>query len=125
MKIITYATHSEGLFETIKKNKDLVVLGYGTKWKGFVYRDKIILDYLNTLPDDEIIVLIDGFDTVIKKIDNLLEVFQNMDCKILYSQEDKSGFSDYLPSFIEKYLKHKIFGICKDGLTANCGLSMG
>ena len=125
MKIITYATHAEGLFNELVKNEDVVVLGYNTKWKGFVHRDNVILEYLNTLPETEVVAIVDGFDTIIKKTDGLLEAFEKMDCKVLFAQEDKSGFSDYIPSFLEKYIKSKVFGICKDGLTANCGLSMG
>ena len=125
MKIITYATHSEGLFEELSKNKEIIVIGYGTKWEGFIGKAKYINKYLNTLPDDEVVVIVDGFDTIIKKTDNLLEEFLKFNCKVLYSQEDKNGISNYLPSFLHKYIILKVFGTCKDNLTANAGLYMG
>ena len=48
MKIhyITYATHSMGMFENLVNNKyniEIKVLGWGTKWNGFL--DKVKNDY--------------------------------------------------------------------------------
>jgi hypothetical protein len=125
MKIIIYATHDAGTYSQLVKNPDVVVLGFGTKWKGFIEKARVINTYLNTLDDNEIVVVLDGFDSVIKKTSGLEEIFKSMDCKVLYSHEDKSGFSKYLPLFLEKYIKSKIFGICKGGTTANAGMYMG
>jgi hypothetical protein len=126
MKIITYATHSHGFFdELIKKNPEIIVLGLGTPWKGFVYRIQVILDYINNLPDDEIIVIVDGFDTIIKKTEGLEDKFKSKDCGVLYSIDDNWGLSNIIPSFINKYFVKKVYGTCKDNLTLNAGLSMG
>ena len=67
MKIIIYATHPEGTYNELIKNPDVVVLGMGDKWEGFVKKGKTIKDYLETLPEDEIVVIADGFDSYIKK----------------------------------------------------------
>ena len=120
MKIIIYATHSFGTFETLKKHPDVVIVGFGTKWRGFIERANVILAYLSTLPDDEIVVIIDGFDTYIKKTEGLQEEFQNMNCKVLVSLNN-SG----LPNIINNYTAYRIFGYCKDKNTANAGLMMG
>jgi len=121
MKIIVYATHSFGTFETLKQHPDIIVLGYGTKWQGFIERTRVVLEYLSTLPDDEVVVIIDGFDSYIKKTEGLLEEFQNMDCKILFSLNN-SG----LPKIIHKYIEKKINPTtCKDNLVINAGLMMG
>jgi len=125
MKIIIYATHSYGTYPELIKNKDVVVLGYNTKWEGFIKKAKTITDYLSTLPPDEIVVILDGFDSVINKTDNLEEVFKSMNCKVLISKEEKSGFSKIMPEFMENYIKWRVFGTCKDNVIANSGLIMG
>ena len=124
MKIITYATHNDGLFEELSKNKEIVVLGFGTKWEGFIGKAKLIYSYLETLNNDEIVVIVDGFDSIIKNT-VILEKFKSFDCKVLVSMEDKSSLNSFLPSFLHNYIKLKVFGTCKNGITANSGLCMG
>ena len=125
MKIIIYATHSYGTYPELIKNKDVVVLGFNTKWEGFIKKAKIITEYLATLPPDEIVAILDGFDSVINKTENLEETFKSMDCKVLISKEEKSGFSKIMPEFMENYVKWRVFGTCKDNVIANSGLIMG
>jgi hypothetical protein len=120
MKIIIYATHSFGTYETLKSHPDIVVLGFGTKWNGFIEKAKVIQDYLNTLPDNEIVVILDGFDSYIKKTDGLREEFDKMNCKVLVSLSSKT-----LPTIIDKYVSTRVFGYCRENYTANSGLMMG
>ena len=71
MKVITYATHSEGSFEELTHNKfgvEVTVLGMDPKWNGFMDKIEGVLKYLQTLPDDELVVFVDGFDSYIKKL---------------------------------------------------------
>ena len=125
MKIIIYATHSYGTFPELIKNENVVVLGYGDTWGGFIKKAKTITRYLETLPPEEIVVILDGFDSVIKKTENAEEVFKSMNCKVLISKENKGDFFKYIPDFIGKYISYKIFGHCKEGISANSGLIMG
>lgn len=121
MKIITYATHSEGLFEELVNNKfgvDVVVLGVGTKWNGFMDKMQGVSSYIQNLQDDEIVVFVDGFDSyILKSLDGLEETFKSLDCDILVSE--------HIMSFIPKYFTNKIFGSCKNDRVANSGLYMG
>ena len=124
MKVITYATHSDGKFEQIKNQVE--VLGWGTKWNGFMDKFNGVKQYLDEQSDDEIVVFIDGFDSlIIKSLDGLEEDFKSLDCKVLFSLDEKSGFSNFVPSFVEQYFRNRLFGICKDGASANSGLYMG
>jgi len=127
MKIVTYATHSEGTFDTlVNSGYDIKVIGWGTKWNGFMGKARDILTYLETHTDDEIVVVVDGFDTIINKnLDGLEQTFIEMDCKVLYALDDKSGMTPYIPNIIKKYTKWKIFGTCKNDENANAGLYMG
>jgi hypothetical protein len=127
MKVVTYANKSSGLFDKLINNKHRVhveVLGWGTKWNG--YQDKIqgVLDYLKTQPDDEIVIFVDGFDSIIK--DNLSTVkqkFEQYDCKALFSM-DTNPQNVLLKPF--GYLTQRtIFGTCYLNKTVNAGMFMG
>jgi hypothetical protein len=125
MRIFTYATHSEGTFPDLSQHPMVVVLGYGTPWRGYLHRTRVVLDALDNLPEDEVVVLVDAFDTVIKRTAGLLEAFVAFDCTVLVSNEGRSGFSNPIPPALFKYLQRRIFGTCKGGCTASCGLLMG
>lgn len=120
MKIITYATHSEGLFDELINNKyeiPIIVLGYGTKWNGFIDKFKKVYKYIKELPDEEIIVFIDGFDTLINQPYNIIKQrFLNLNSDIVLSKES---------AIFGNYITKKIFGTCKDNVIANSGLYMG
>ena len=119
MKIIIYATHSFGTYETLKTHPDIVVLGFGTKWEGFIKKAQVIHDYLNTLPDYELVAIIDGFDSYIKHTDDIEHVFKTQKCKVLVSS-DNSWVKINTP-----YIQKKIFKSCNNNITANSGLMMG
>jgi len=116
MKIITYATHSFGTFDTlIKTVPDIIVLGWGTKWNGFMDKFNALIEYLETLPDNEIVMFVDGFDSIIKKdLSDVEKVFKSMNCKILLSENIS----------IHPYIDKKVFTECNN-VTANSGLYMG
>jgi hypothetical protein len=120
MKIVTYVTHSDGSFEELVNNKfgvEVTVLGMGDTWKGFIARAQAYRDYLDTLPDDEIVVFIDGFDShILKPIKNLQNVFEEFDSDIVVSDDSDPNF---------KYIRDKTYGKCKNGKTANAGMIMG
>lgn len=122
IEVVTFATHNEGFFDKLINNNFNVkvkVLGFGKKWSGFNMKSKYYLEYLQQKNDDDIIVLIDGFDTIINKnLENCYENFLKMNCKVLMS---KHTFPFYLPYFIKK----KFFSNCYDNNIANCGLYMG
>ena len=119
LHILTYATHSEGMFNQLINNKfniPIKVIGYGTKWNGYIGKAKYIMSYLESLSDDDIVVILDGFDTVINKdIKYLIDHFISYKCKILISKDQE---------LVGKYLSRKIFGDCGTHL-ANAGMYMG
>jgi hypothetical protein len=123
MKVVTYATHSEGTFEDIVGNQHGVkvdVLGFGTKWKGFMEKARVIYNYCRALPEDEIVVVIDGFDSeILKSLKGLEKTFRDLNCGVLLSKNIAS------PSRLLNAKYKKFFGTCKGGITANAGLYMG
>jgi hypothetical protein len=124
MKIVTYATHSEGLFEGLRKH-DVIVLGWGTKWNGFMDKFNAIRKFLDTQPPDEIVVFVDGFDSKINgDIGRLEETFRSMNCRVLVSR-DQSSLASFCPGLVHQYITKRVFGVCKGNHTANTGLYMG
>ena len=120
MKVVTYATHSDGAFEELVNNKfgvEVVVLGWGTKWNGFMDKFDAIRKYINTLDDKDIVVFVDGFDSyILKPLDDLEETFKSQRCDILVSNE---------ANVLLKFAIKRMYGVCKDNQTANSGLYMG
>jgi hypothetical protein len=123
MKIITYATHSEGMFDNLMKTDySIEVLGWGTQWNGFMDKFRGVFEYLKKQSDDEIIIFVDGFDSMINKsLDSVEQDFKNMNCKVLVSTDEREHFFPLVTSYAVK----KVFGSCKNGHTCNTGLYMG
>jgi hypothetical protein len=120
MIIITYATHASGTFDTLVHNEHkapVKVIGWGEPWKGYIRKAHCVREYIENLDDDEIVVVIDGWDVQIKRpVNTLEEDFLNFDCKVLVSLDpEKSG----------TYLTRRIFGTFTDDVVANAGLYMG
>ena len=70
MKVITVATKENGYFDTLiesahKFNYDLIILGYNHVWKGFGWRLKLIINFLETLDYNEIIMVVDAYDVIL------------------------------------------------------------
>jgi hypothetical protein len=118
VEVVTYANKSSGMFEQLINNEHGVkvkVLGMGKKWNGFLDKTKGVLEYMETKKDDnDIIVFLDGFDTIINKdISNVKSLFESYECKILFSKNPDIfdiGFG---------------FPKCDDKNIGNAGMYMG
>ena len=114
---VTYATHSHGTFDELINNKfdiPVHVLGWNTQWNGF--NDKFIgvYNYIKTLPDNAIVLFVDGFDSVFNKnIDVIEKRFLEMNSKVIFSLDMKSRMADH------------VFGTCVNNNRANTGLYIG
>lgn len=113
-EVVTYATHSQGMFDELVKDNKVKVLGWGKKWNGFTDRFVAYLDYIKDKPDDMIIIFVDGFDTKINRDpQGAVELFKKRGYRLLFSRSD---FNDNF---------NMSFGTCRDGITINLGLYMG
>jgi len=120
MEVVTYANKSSGLFEELVHNEFDVpvrVLGWGTKWNGFLDKYKGMVTYLREKEDTDIVVFLDGFDTKINKDPkDIVAMFEACDCKMLVSKD---------PEPMGGYISHKVFDACVGDSIANSGLYMG
>lgn len=70
MKLVIYATHSDGYFDilinrAISLGYNVELLGWNTNWQGFYKRTLDLYNYFISQDDDDIILCIDGFDSII------------------------------------------------------------
>lgn len=123
MKVVTYATHREGTLEKLVNNDFNVhveVLGMGKKWNGFDDKLLGVLEFCKTLDPDEVVVFVDGFDSIIHRSpDDVEREFKKMKCGMLFSK-----VSPYNNPLVN-YCVLMMFGTCKNHVTANSGLYMG
>ena len=123
MKVVTYATHYEGTLKKLVNNDFNVhveVLGMGKKWNGFT--DKLIgvMNFCKNLDPDEIVVFVDGFDSIIHRSpDNVEREFKKMNCGLLFSSVSLYN----IPLF--DLSMFRMFGTCNSHGIANSGLYMG
>jgi hypothetical protein len=107
--LITIATHNEGYYNALKKssqqhNYNLITLGWGKKWEGFIMKYKLLIENLDKFNDNDIIILIDAYDVIV--VDNkstVLEKFKKFNKPILLSRDGYTGNSVF------NYIHSKIF----------------
>jgi len=123
MKLVTVATQSKAYFPWLSLSckqfeVPLNILGWGEKWQGFNWRNKLMLDYLDGLKEDEVVCFIDAYDVILMRdfadFERLFwEVSKKVNCEFIVSVE------------IIKSLRAKVgsyyFGKCNgDNLNAGC-----
>jgi hypothetical protein len=125
--IVTVATekkyYMQYLEDSIKKNNgELIILGYGQKWEGFNWRNKLMIDFLEKTNPDDIVCFIDGYDVLCLRDLNLLkdkfiEISNREKCKIIVGLEQHITINN-------RYYARYLFGTCKDN-SINAGTYIG
>ena len=106
--IITYATHNERYFELLKQSyKDIIVLGWNMKWNGYFDKIQGVLNFCKDKNDDDIILFIDGFNSVIIHTDDIIEKYKSFNSLLVFSKEVNPV------SVPNKYLKDSYYGLCQ------------
>ena len=134
LHIVTVATESKYYFpylvESCKKNgKDLKVLGFGEKWQGFNWRFLLMIDYLQNLPENDIVCFVDGYDVICtRNLNELSEVFVNIrereHCKIIAGHDKLAESSDFIKGFLAYFMQNFFFKKCKNE-SLNAGTYIG
>ena len=127
--IATVSTQNKYYFDYLKNSckkngKDLTVLGYGEKWKGFNWRFKVILEFAKTLNPDDIICVVDGYDVIsVRNLEYLPVVFKELqkqiNCKIIVAYDNINH-----ANLLNKILIYFKFGRC-NGYQLNAGTYIG
>jgi hypothetical protein len=105
--VITVANKSDGYYEILKESCirngcTLTTLGFGEKWGGFVWRLTLIQEYLKSLDQSDIVIIIDGFDVIMTEhIDTFIRKYNEFGKSIII------GISDL--NLLTKYMFKRIF----------------
>jgi hypothetical protein len=120
IEVVTYANKKFGLFDKLVNNEfgvQVTVLGMGTEWTGFNDKYRGMAKHLETKSDDDIVVFVDGFDTLINKdLTGFEEKFRDTGAGIVVSA-DREPFGTYV--------SRKVFGTCDGDRVANTGMYVG
>ncbi|KEG01916.1 procollagen lysine 5-dioxygenase, putative [Plasmodium vinckei vinckei] len=114
LHVLTFATHEQGYFKTLQEsckelNIDLVVLGMGNKWEGFISKLINVKEYLKKCNDKDIILFVDGFDTIFVQPSNVIieRYILNYDNLFVCTSESAYSSNIFLLRFLENM--HLIF----------------
>ena len=127
MRLVTVATESQAYFPYLLKScarhkATLDVLGWGMKWRGFVWRMHLLTHYLDQLDDDEIVCVIDSYDVLmLRPLKELEEAFLAFCAD---SQYDVIVGGERPPSIAIGLGMRWMFGTCR-GKFLNAGTYIG
>lgn len=129
VEVVTYATHSFGNYENLINNKHgikITTLGWGKPWKGLMYKYIDLYDYIKDMPDNRIIVFLDGFDVWVRgNLNKLLNIYNKKGYRLVYSYDRTNGIFPE-NSFIAKYVQRRVFPPSHpSGNNLNTGMYMG
>jgi hypothetical protein len=127
VKLITVATHTDGYLKWLKLaclryKTDLTILGWNEKWKGYAWKFMLMMEYLKTIPDDELVCFIDAFDVLLLRPLTELEDYFNAIQKI--SNKKIIIACDRVKIQTIKIMADYIFDTCKD-IAINTGTYLG
>lgn len=118
-----YVTHDDRFFKSLidsceKVGIQPVVKGMGDKWINYRESHRRLLQFLDTLNDDDVVINVDGFDSlVVCPLDEIVNRFLKMNCKAVFSG------TSHCKSIIKKYVQWKM-GFYGDD-KVNSGMFMG
>ena len=104
------ATENKLYFTYLKQLlPELVVLGMGMEWKGFIMKFNLLVEYLETLNEDDIVCFIDAYDVLpTKNIVNLEKQFvdfskENPEVKLIIGADEEIY---YIQNIIHSFIFH-------------------
>jgi hypothetical protein len=117
MKLVCVATEPKGYFQALKSvgarnGFELVVLGYGQRWRGFSWRWSLLEEYLKTLDPEELVVHVDAYDVIAvpgRTVRDIQRRFRRASRgkSILLSVETPP------PNVAMRYVYHRMFDQCQ------------
>lgn len=94
LHVATVATHSERYLPVLEKMIEdrgikLKKLGFGKKYQGHFMKDLEMIEFLKTVPKEDIVVFLDGFDTLmLSDTEEVIKKFRETGKKMVISIEN-------------------------------------
>lgn len=104
LKNIVVATEKRGYYNVLEQsckrhNIELIPLGMGEKWTGFTMKFELWLKYLNTLHDDEIVMINDAYDVIILEDgDTIIKKFKSFNKNIVFGHQNDIVSKNVFPT---------------------------
>ena len=111
--IVTVANKSDGYYEILKKSCirngcNLITLGFGEKWGGFVWKYKKLQEFLKTIDPSDIVIFVDGFDVImVDHIDIFMERYKKFNKSIVLSIINNPDIIKYFEKKVFNTIKYK------------------
>lgn len=111
-RIISVATGEERMFHLFKDSVEkrgipLYILGKDQEWKGFAWRFDLILEHLDSCPDDEIVFVADSYDSlVLLDEDEIVRRFKSFNHDKVFCLEGRPEDWDIL----SRHYNYRVFG---------------
>ncbi len=97
LHVVTVATESAYYLPYLQKTcsqfgSKLEILGYGEKWNGYTFKFEKMVDFLRSIPLDDIVCFIDGYDVIcVRDLSALIPTFlyirDRERCQIVIAQD--------------------------------------
>ena len=111
--IVTVANKSDGYYEILKESCirngcNLITLGFGEKWGGFVWKYKKLQEFLKTIDPSDIVVFVDGFDVImVDYIDTFIAKYKKFNKSIVFSIINDLDIMKYFAKKVFNTIKYK------------------
>jgi len=98
-KVLAFATEKQAYYDLFiescrRHDIDPVILGWGDEWIGFGKKMMTIREYIDDLPEDEIIISVDPFDVIfLCGLEEIEKKFQKVDASFLCGALNLSFFN--------------------------------
>jgi len=95
----------------LRNGKELTTLGMGEKWEGYNWKFKKMIEFLDKIPDNDIVCFVDGYDVIcLRDLNEMKTEFIRLkklhQCKIIVGTDRSNYFLKSLQTFF--------FGKCKN-----------
>lgn len=92
---VTYASHGgrddrfcRAVESSIRSGYDLVILGWGVKWRGLSQKLEAAQSYASSLPKSDLLLFTDAFDVLFTgNKDDILKQYESLQAEIVFSAE--------------------------------------
>lgn len=131
LHVTTVATHSERYFPALlascsRFGIDLQVLGYKRRWEGYAFKFRLMLQFLASLPPDDIVMFVDAFDVaLLQPPDVILERFLESGAQILVASDQGEPYMAAHPNPVVRFFVRRLFPQVTPNVWINTGSYMG
>jgi hypothetical protein len=123
--VAAVATHSERYFPLLTRScarlgVHMTTLGWREKMDGYAFRLRKALEFCETLPEDDVVMVIDAFDVVLLQgADMIMKKFLDSGAQMIVAKDGEH------PNYVVDYMIRHVFCSVGGGVQINIGTFIG